>query len=691
MRQGFTLIQVSILLTVASIVLVNILPITRSVNTGGNASITQMNTILNAMRAYESSNASLPCPADASLPTGSSNYGIAAANPGTSTNCSGGSPAANYTDTTNNIAIGAVPVRALGLPNSAALDAWGRTITYAVDTNATVCFQGSLAGKIAVTDNGANNNTVGLLLSHGADGHGAWAPLTGTSGTASRINMGSTDTDEHLVNAHGINGGGFPANYSTISSAVATAESTTAMFVRKPMTTTFDDLVVYKSNLWTLNAEPAAASAVFPSMTSYPANGTYVTGQSLNFTMTFPQAVTVSGTPRIAITMNSGTAYATYQPGSSTSTALVFSHTVASADYAPAPTGISVTSPIATNGGSVTSNGVPACLYFTLPNLTGVLVNPSAIYAADGGGNRVEVFNMSGTYIRQIGGCSSGDCTLSYANGAFSNSSGSVDGIAIDPSGNIWVEDAGNNRIEKFNSSGSWQLTIPGGCANSSLPACPVSTANGQFYQPTYLTIDSSGNIYVSDQSNNRVQKLSSSGSFIFGIGAGYQGVGGSVGGTGTTGGKFNEPQGIKVDSSGNIWVVDYVNNRVQEFNSSGTFVLQLPCASGKCSTGSANGKLGGGPEGLAIDASGNVWVGDSGNGRIEEFNSSGSYVSKFSVSNPNDLYFDSSGNLWVASQGTFTVLEYNTSGSLLQTIGSQGTTNGQFSNPGVNNIAVGR
>jgi len=314
------------------------------------------------------------------------------------------------------------------------------------------------------------------------------------------------------------------------------------------------------------------------------------------------------------------------------------------------------------------------------------------LYAADGGGNRVEVFNMSGSYLSQIGGCSSGDCASSVANGAFSNANGQVDGIAIDSSGNIWVLDTTNNRVEEFNSSGTWLQTIPSsGCTNGTAPACPNSTANGKFTQPTYITIDSSGNIYVSDQYNNRVEKLNSSGSFLLGIGAGYQGVGGSVGATGTASGKFNAPEGIKVDGSGNIWVVDNQNNRVQKFNSSGTYVSQLGCASGTCSTSCANGKFSGNTEGLAIDASNNIWVGDNGCGRVEEFNSSGSYLSQFSVNYPNDLYFDSSGNLWVASQGNFTVLEYNTSGSLLQTIGSQGTTNGQFSNPGVNNVAVGR
>src|SRR5580658_3512082 len=110
MRQGFTLIQISVLLIVASVVLVNILPSTRTSLTGNNDTTTKMNAILTAMRGYEAANAKLPCPADASQPIGGTSYGVAAANPCASTNCAGGSPAANYTDSTNHVAIGMVPV-----------------------------------------------------------------------------------------------------------------------------------------------------------------------------------------------------------------------------------------------------------------------------------------------------------------------------------------------------------------------------------------------------------------------------------------------------------------------------------------------------------------------------------------------------------------------------------------------------
>ena len=139
-QRGFTLVTISILLLAASLAMVAMLPSTRSKLTSDNSSQTRLTNVMFALRQYQAANAKLPCPADASQPIGGASYGVAAANGGAATNCTGGAPAANYTDSTNNIAIGMVPVRALQLPNDAALDGYGRDITYAVDTNATGCW-----------------------------------------------------------------------------------------------------------------------------------------------------------------------------------------------------------------------------------------------------------------------------------------------------------------------------------------------------------------------------------------------------------------------------------------------------------------------------------------------------------------------------------------------------------------------
>ncbi len=156
---GFSLIQISILLTVASLIMVTVLPSSQSPLRQNANSVSKMQAILTSLRQYQVANGTLPCPADPTQPIGSNTYGVAAANSGSTGNCVGGSPAAAYADSTNHIAIGMIPVRALQLPDAAALDDWERNITYAVDTNATGCWSApSLSGAITVNDNGNIHN-----------------------------------------------------------------------------------------------------------------------------------------------------------------------------------------------------------------------------------------------------------------------------------------------------------------------------------------------------------------------------------------------------------------------------------------------------------------------------------------------------------------------------------------------------
>ena len=92
---------------------------------------------------------------------------------------------------------------------------------------------------------------------------------------------------------------------------------------------------------------------------------------------------------------------------------------------------------------------------------------------------------------------------------------------------------------------------------------------------------------------NNRIQKFDSNGAFIT-----------KWGSSGSEDGQFNYPVGVAVDSSGNVYVADYVNNRIQKFDSNGTFITKWG------SYGSEDGQFSY-PYGVAVDSSGNVYVAD--------------------------------------------------------------------------------
>ena len=137
-------------------------------------------------------------------------------------------------------------------------------------------------------------------------------------------------------------------------------------------------------------------------------------------------------------------------------------------------------------------------------------------------------------------------------------------------------------------------------------------TPSNQLYGPYGVAVDSSGNVYVADNSNHLIQKFDSSGAFITKWGL-----------FGDGDGEFNWPQGVAVDSSGNVYVDDYGNNRIQKFNSSGAFLLKWG------SEGTDDGQFKN-PMGIAVDSSGDVYVADTGNYRIQKFNSSGVFLTKW-------------------------------------------------------------
>ena len=96
-------------------------------------------------------------------------------------------------------------------------------------------------------------------------------------------------------------------------------------------------------------------------------------------------------------------------------------------------------------------------------------------------------------------------------------------------------------------------------------------------------------------------------------------------GANGTGDGQFNSPNDVAVDSSGNVYVADAGNDRIQKFNSNGTFITKWG------SVGSNNGQFSG-LTGVAVDSSGNVYVAENGNDRIQQFNSNGTFITKWGI-----------------------------------------------------------
>jgi streptogramin lyase len=214
----------------------------------------------------------------------------------------------------------------------------------------------------------------------------------------------------------------------------------------------------------------------------------------------------------------------------------------------------------------------------------------------------------------------------------------------FDQAENILVSDGHLHRILTFDPSTGALLTKFG----------VAGTDTGEFRGPRGMVQNSAGEIFVSDNYNNRVQKFSASGEFLL-----------SFGSSGTGPGQFDQPRGIVIDSSGNVLVADSLNNRIQKFEQDGGFISQFSSYQ---------------PYQVNLDSSGNIYSAEGISGKVEKFDSNGNSLKVFSPFNvARGVCLDSSDNIYVVEEGMGDVRKLDPQGNLLAIIGSGGTGEGQF------------
>ncbi|MCW3103849.1 MAG: hypothetical protein JWO09_2289 [Bacteroidetes bacterium] len=186
------------------------------------------------------------------------------------------------------------------------------------------------------------------------------------------------------------------------------------------------------------------------------------------------------------------------------------------------------------------------------------------VYFADNANNMIRKVSPSGIITRVAGtGASgfSGDGGLATAAKLKSPA-----GVAVDSAGNIYIGDGGNNRIRVVNTAGIIATYAGTGVAGALGDGGPAGAA--QFYSNGKMAFDKYGNMYVADNGNRKVRKITPVGiiTTVAGNGSGgYSGDGGPA-----TSASFSYPFGISVDTTGNIYIDDYTNRRVRLVNVGG-------------------------------------------------------------------------------------------------------------------------
>ncbi|MES2572983.1 MAG: hypothetical protein V4710_23370 [Verrucomicrobiota bacterium] len=192
-------------------------------------------------------------------------------------------------------------------------------------------------------------------------------------------------------------------------------------------------------------------------------------------------------------------------------------------------------------------------------------------------------------------------------------------GVAVDQSGNVYVADTRSHTIRKITSAGLVS-TLAGAAGKTGHADGTGSEA--RFLGPRGVVIDSHGSVYVADTFNHTIRKISSAG--IVTTLAGRAGKIGSADGSGSEA-RFNTPQGLAVDESGNIYVADTASHTIRKI-SGGEAVTTLAGSAGN--KGSADGTASAArfdaPGGVAVDGHGNVYVVDDNNHTIRKITSAG-------------------------------------------------------------------
>lgn len=245
-------------------------------------------------------------------------------------------------------------------------------------------------------------------------------------------------------------------------------------------------------------------------------------------------------------------------------------------------------------------------------------------------------------------------------NGQFNNPRG----IALDSQGNVYVADSSNQRIQKFDNFGNFIKTW-GAPGNS----------DGQFNEPRGIGFNGDGNLYVADSGNNRIQVFDSEGTFIRKWGT-----------LGTGNNQFNFPRGVCFDASNNVYVADWNNNRMIAFTSDGTFIRKWG------TVGSGDGQFKA-PHGCVIDGDNNMYVVEQDNHRVQKFNlaktppmfdlkwgTQGSGNGQFEQ--PHGIMLSSGNHIQVADTLNHRIQEFNKNGVFVRKWGMEGTGDGQFKQP---------
>ena len=263
------------------------------------------------------------------------------------------------------------------------------------------------------------------------------------------------------------------------------------------------------------------------------------------------------------------------------------------------------------------------------------------LYIADYGNSRIRKVNAATGVITTVAGNGSG---VYSGDGGPATSAGFVapGEVIVDSAGNLYITDYNGCRIRKVTAGTGVITTVAGnGTVGYSGDGGPATSA--AFHYPGGVGIDSAGNLYIADQYNDRIRKVSATTGIITTVaGNGTQGYSGDGGPA--TSAELYYPGTIAIDSANNVYFSDQFNNRIRKIDAKTQVISTLagtgPSAYSGDGGAATRAKLGG-ALGISLDSAGDIIIADFGNNRIRKVDVSQSALTYPTADDGGDIGLD--------------------------------------------------
>ncbi len=302
---------------------------------------------------------------------------------------------------------------------------------------------------------------------------------------------------------------------------------------------------------------------------------------------------------------------------------------------------------------------------------TGVAADTAGnLFIADAGNNRVRRVDAATGVITTVAGTGESDHNGDGIPATAANLGNPI-GVAVDAAGNLFIADYGNNRVRRVDTATGFITTVAGtgigGYGGDGGPA-----AGASLLSPAAVAVDAVGNLFIADQGNYRVRRVDAVTGVITTVaGSDVQGYGGDGGPA--TDAALITPTGVAVDAAGNLFIADSYNSRVRRVDAV-TGVITTVAGTSGAGFGGDGGPAAAAPlaypAAVAVDAAGNLFITDSGNGRVRRvdavtglissvagdgtfaYGGDGGPAAGASLNLPTGAAVDAGGNLFIADYG---------------------------------------